>query len=267
MEPVQLHRHTVIGICCPVDEDNISEQPENTDIPKQTTSQVFVQETTLNKQVPPVPDHLIDLFERSKIGLNEQQQCRLAVLLVNYADVFVTKDGQLGRTNVVKHTINTGDCAPIKQMPRRLPIHMREVMDDEIDKMLENNVIEPSNSPWSSPIVLVKKKDGSVRLCVDYRKINAVTVKDSFPIPNINASIDTLVGSRWFSTLDLSSGFWQVKMDKADQAKTAFVTQRGLYQFKVMSFGPCNATATFQRLMETVMNGLTWNCILLYVDD
>ena len=113
----------------------------------------------------------------------------------------------------------------------------------------------------------MKKKDRSVRFCVDYRNINAATVKDSFPIPNIDASIDTLVGSRWFSTLDLFSGFWQVEMDKADQAKTAFVTQRGLYQFKVMSFGLCNATATFQRLMETVMNGLTWNCILLYVDD
>ena len=103
--------------------------------------------------------------------------------------------------------------------------------------MLEKGIIEPSSSPWSSPIVLVKKKDGSTRFCIDYRKLNHVTIKDSYPLPRIDDSLDALGNAKWFSTLDLASGYWQVAVDPKDAPKTAFVTTSGLYQFKVMAFG------------------------------
>ena len=103
--------------------------------------------------------------------------------------------------------------------------------------MLKRDVVEPSTSPWSSPIVLVTKKDGSIRFCVDFRRLNEITRKDAYPLPRVDDTLDTLAGSRWFSTLDLLSGYWQVEMDKGDREKTAFIIQEGLYQFKVMPFG------------------------------
>ena len=133
--------------------------------------------------------------------------------------------------------------------------------------MLERGVIEPSASPWASPVVLVQKKDGSTRFCIDYRKVTDATKKDAYPLPRIDATLDTLNGSRWFTTLDVLSGYWQVKVSKADCPKTAFCTTEGLFQFQVMSFGLCNAPATFQRLMDLVLAGVQWSECLVYLDD
>lgn len=134
--------------------------------------------------------------------------------------------------------------------------------------MLEREVIETSNSPWSSPIVLVKKKDGTIRFCIDYRKINDVTVKDSYPIPRIDTTLDALSGAKWFSTIDLKSGYWQVEMKPVDKPKTAFsIPGGGHWQFLKMPFGLCNAGATFERLMERVLSNLSWEVCLVYLDD
>jgi len=133
--------------------------------------------------------------------------------------------------------------------------------------MLSKNLISPSHSPWASPIALVTKKDGTTRFCVDYRKLNAATKLDVYPLPRIDDSLDLLARCQYFSTLDLASGYWQVGMDSDSQEKTAFVTSNGLYEFTVMPFGLCNAPATFQRLMESVLAGVARDKCLVYLDD
>ncbi|CAF5157907.1 unnamed protein product, partial [Rotaria magnacalcarata] len=122
-------------------------------------------------------------------------------------------------------------------------------------------------SPWASPVILAPKKDGTLRFCVDYRKLNSVTIRDAYPIPRIDDTLDSLQEAKFVSTLDLRSGYWQVEMDKNSREKTAFVTHKGLFEFNVMPFGLTNAPATFQRLMDIVLAGLKWQCCLVYIDD
>ena len=148
-----------------------------------------------------------------------------------------------------------------------MPPAQREVVKRLLDDMLRDDVIQPSSSPWASPIVLATKKDGSPRFCVDYRKLNEVTQKDAYPLPQIDETLETLAESQLFSTLDLASGYWQVELGSVDRQKTAFCTAEGLYKFKVMPFGLCNAPATFERLMSMVLSGLQWSSCLVYLDD
>ncbi len=134
--------------------------------------------------------------------------------------------------------------------------------------MLEKEVIQPSNSPWASPIVLVRKKDGTWRFCIDFRKLNEVTIKDAFPLPQIADLVDSLSGHKYFSTLDLASGYWQVPMEESSQEKTAFVIPGGgHFEFLRMPFGLTNAVPTFQRLMSVVLEGLLPLRCLVYLDD
>ncbi|KAG1934719.1 hypothetical protein F2P79_019745, partial [Pimephales promelas] len=136
-----------------------------------------------------------------------------------------------------------------------------------INQLLESQVIRESCSPYASPIVLVKKKDGSLRLCVDYRQLNAKTRRDAFPLPRIEESLDALSGARWFSTLDLASGYNQVPVSERDKSKTAFCTPFGLFEWNRMPFGLCNAPSTFQRLMERIFGDQQYQSLLLYLDD
>ena len=209
---------------------------------------------------------LNDLVERCADGVTGIQRNQLLQLLLEFGDIFA-EDGGLGRTNRIQHNIDTGDAHPIRQPVRRLPLNQRVEVKDLLADMEKKGVIQPSHSPWASPIVLVKKRDGSHRFCVDYRKLNAVTRKDAYPIPRIDDTLDTLSGSCWFSTLDMVSGYWQVEVDERDREKTAFCTPYGLYEFNVMPFGLCNGPATFQRLMDLVLAGLQMTHCLVYIDD
>lgn len=202
------------------------------------------------------PSHLKDLYKRSVAGLTADNAKAVKDLLLRYSHLFAANDADLGRTKVIEHTIDTGTATPIKQHARRIPNHMQAEADQHVNDILKRGVIEVCSSPWSSPVVLVKKKDGTTRFCVDYRRLNNVTIKDAYPLPRIDDSLDQLSGTKFFSTLDLNAGYWQVEMADKDRAKTAFVTRNGLYSFKVMPFGLCNVPATFERLIESVLRGL-----------
>ena len=167
---------------------------------------------------------------------------------------------------MVTHTIHTGDASPVCTLPRRLPKRYQEEASKLLQQMLDRKIIEPSQSPWSSPVVLVRKKDGSACFCVDYRQVNSLTWKDAYPLPRIDDTLDTLAGSVWFSTLDMLSDYWQVEVAEEDKDKTAFATRDGLFHFNVLPFGLCNGPATFQCLTDTVLSGLHWSTCMVYLD-
>lgn len=200
-------------------------------------------------------------------ALTEQEQSQVRSLLHKYSDIFSDHEGDIGCTNLISHEIPLVDEAPVRQRYRRIPPSEYEAVKAHIHQLLKAQIIRESSSPFASPIVLVKKKDGSIRLCVDYRLLNSKTHKDAFPLPRIEESLDALSGARWFSTLDLAAGYNQVPVAEKDKMKTAFCTPFGLFEWNRMPFGLCNAPSTFQRLMERIFgdqHGQSW---LLYLDD
>ena len=199
-------------------------------------------------------------------SLTSSQRQELDSLLQDFSDIFSSPQRPYGKTEVVKHQIDTRG-PPIRQPFRRVPYSLRDTLQKEVDSMLNNRVIRPSTSPWSSPVVLVRKGDGSRRFCVDFRKVNDVTRRDAYPLPRIDATVEALRGSVYFTTLDLASGYWQVELGEEAKEKTAFSTVNGHYEFNVMPFGLTNAPATFQRLMECILSGLNNSECLIYLDD
>lgn len=251
-KPVQLYQNTSLANCQP----------------SKAISEVEAKKVCEGKmQSDELPEYLQVLWSSCAENLTMEQQTLVKVLLQKNQKIFASSKDDLGQTGIVQHRIHTREALPCRQPPRRLPLSKKEAATEEVKRLLRQGIVEPSVSPWASPVVLVEKKDGSYRLCVDYRKLNAVTIKDSYPLPRIDDSIDALRGSKWFSTLDLASGFWQVQVDPRDVEKTAFVTSSGLYQFKVLPFGLVNAPATFERLMERILAGLQWEICLVYLDD
>ena len=216
---------------------------------------------------PDLPPHLRDLYERSGKELSDQQRKGLKTLLVGHADVFAAHDLDLGCFAAVQHEINTEDATPIRERLRRCPRGFEGEEEQHLQSMLDAGVIQPSSSPWAASPVLVRKKDGGVRWCLDYRKLNNVTKKDAFPLPLISDCLDALAGNVFMSTLDMASGYWQIEIHPRDREKTAFLTRFGLYEHRRMSFGLCNAPSTFQRAMNLVLRGLTWRSVLAFLDD
>ena len=187
--------------------------------------------------------------------------------MMKYTDVFAAHDEDLGYTDQVKHEIPLLDETPVSQPYRRIPPNQYKEVKEHISDLLRKGVIQESSSSYASPIVLVRKPDGSLRMCVDYRKLNSKTRRDAFPLPRIDESLDALSGAAFFSTIDLASGYHQVAMHEKDRARTAFTTPFGLYEYLRMPFGLCNAPATFQRLMQATMSDLAFQIVLIYLDD
>ena len=214
-----------------------------------------------------LPEHLQCTLPIDGGGLSEVELNEAVELILEFADIFVGPDGQVGFTDKIRHVIETPDAKPIKINPRRKSEAEKEHIAAEVGKLLQDGKVVPSQSPWGAPVVLVRKKDGTLRFCIDYRRLNDVTKKDAYPLPRIEECLDALNGAQFFSTMDLASGYWQVAMESESQPKTAFTTHIGLFEWNVMPFGLCNASATFSRLMEQVLTDLCWSRCLVYLDD
>lgn len=209
-------------------------------------------------------DKLMKLMTEDQAG--EAILAATKEMILAYPNVF--NGEKLGNTEVLQHEIHLTDPTPRKQAARPVTPLQREVIWKELDAMLESRVVERSFSPWATPIVIVKKKDGSDRFCLDFRVLNSQTRKDSYPLPRIAEILDAVGGASVFTTMDLKSGFWQIPMHEEHKAYTAFtIPGKGLFQFVKMPFGLCNATATFQRMMEMVLGELVFHGVLVYVDD
>ena len=208
-----------------------------------------------------------DLLENMDPSVTIDEKRQVGAILEEYADCFSRSEYDLGHTTLVKHSINTGDNAPVKQTLRRQPLAYLPEIDRQLEEMSRQKIIEPSQSPWASNLVVAKKKDGTLRLCVDYRNLNNLTRKDSYPLPRIADCLDALGSAIYFSTFDLRSGYFQIAMEESDKDKTTFVTRRGTFRYASMPFGLCNAPSTFQRLMDVVMTGLNYEICLVYLDD
>lgn len=195
-----------------------------------------------------------------------EQAAKIEKFLKEHADCF-PKEGEVGFSDLVQHTIPTTDDAPVSQPYRRIPPQQLMEVKSHIHTLLEQGVIKPTHSPYASPIVLARKKDGTLRMCVDYRRLNAKTVRDSFPLPRIEETLDSLKGAKFFSTMDLASGYNQIAVHETDKHKTAFITPFGLYQYERLPFGLAGAPATFQRFMQRLFNDRLFEILIIYLDD
>ena len=210
---------------------------------------------------------IVEILNRHKENLSEQKLSVLKIFLETYSQIFSTSSTDVGLIREGKHEINTQGSKPIHCMPRRVPMHLEDKVEKLIDKLRQTKVIEEANSPWNFPIVVVPKKNGEIRLCVDYRKLNAITARPIFPIPASKELFDSLAGNVIFSSLDLSMGYHQLKMNKNDIEKTAFTTKSGQWQYTKMPFGLCAAPASFQKIMSSILRNFAWKSCIIYLDD
>lgn len=206
-------------------------------------------------------------LDLSDTPLTESEKTRITALINEYRDIFALSPNELGRMGLVKHCIDTGDHPPIKQRPYRVSDTQHTLIEEHVSDMLNRGIIQPSTSPWASPVILVKKKDGTDSFVLDYRRLNSVTRKDSYPLPRIDDALEALTESQQYSLMHLMSGYWQVEMHPASREYTAFTTYGGIYEFLVTPFGLTSAPPTFMRLMECVLRNLTYKICLIYLDD
>ncbi|MEO1300843.1 MAG: reverse transcriptase domain-containing protein [Bacteroidota bacterium] len=210
-----------------------------------------------------------EMFNLNSMPLSPEERTQVEEMLLKNEDVISYSKDDVGLIESGAHTIQLVDPshAPIKIPPRRLQGKAREEVQAEVDRLCDEAIIEPSDSPWSAPVVPIYKPDGTVRLCIDYRALNKITLKDAYPIPNLEDTIYNLHSMQYFTSLDLMRGYYQVPMSPESKPLTSFVTSSGQWQFRRMPFGLCNAPATFQRLMNTILSGFPVDRVMVYLDD
>jgi len=206
----------------------------------------------------------------SEMGLsvNEiQEQLSLDELLNKFKDIFAVDKNDFGQMVDTVHSIDVGDAKPFRSRPYRKSQVEEQAVSKELSSLLSAGLLTPSKSPWASPLLLIRKKDGGHRIVMDYRKLNSLTKKDLYPIPCIDDTLKRLGGSQYFSAMDLASGYWQIELSKEDCEKCALITSEGLFEPTRMPQGLCNAPATFQRSMDNLLGDLKLSCVLVYLDD
>jgi len=195
----------------------------------------------------------------------EHLRGRLKELIDRHHEVW---DGSLGTIKATEHRMRLKPGAkPVRLQPYRMGPRTRQLVGEQVTKMLELDVIEPSTSEWASPVVLVPKTDGSTRFCIDYRQLNDRTVRDTYPLPRMDNCLDSLGDAKFFSTLDCNAEYWQIAVAEEDKHLTSFTTHVGTYQCTRLPFGLCNAPATFQRAVDMIQAGVKWQYVLVYLDD
>lgn len=187
--------------------------------------------------------------------------------LERFAEIFKTEITDLNLCSETTHKIRTWSNKPIHHQSKRTPVHLEEQLYKTFQELKEKNIIRESSSPYCSRIVPVPKPDGTIRPCIDYRPLNIITIKDRYPIPRIDEIIDALSKAKIFSTLDATSGYYQIAMAPEDMEKTAFAYKNGFYEFTRMPFGLCNAPATFQRAMNNILKKERFKFVIPYLDD
>lgn len=219
----------------------------------------------------PIPAHLEKMYQNNNDGLDREADDQFRKLLNEYQDVFATHNQDMGSTNLVRHHIDTGDERPVKHRPRRMPQTQFEESQRQVEALHATGRVRPSTSPWGSNVLLVKKKDGSWRMCIDYRELNTKTRNvDPYLLPRIDDTIDSLGRAKYFCTLDLIQGYHQVEMTEESKTKTAFIVPRMVpshWEFNYMPFGVQGGPSTFQRLMDQLLSGLEHRVALAYLDD
>ena len=215
-----------------------------------------------------IPSHLQKMYSDNISELSENQKFKFKKLITEFSDIFSKDDFDLGCLNSgVEHKIQTHDEIPINVKFRRTPLQFQKQEQEYLEKLLKQGVIEPSVSEWSAAPVLVRKKTGELRYCIDYRALNDKTYKDNYSLPLIEDCLDSLYGKSMFCVLDLCSGYYQIPLEKSSRHKTSFNTRFGSFQWTRLPMGLCTAPATFSRAIQLVMRGLTWEEVIVYLDD
>ena len=213
-------------------------------------------------------DRLPFTINIGKAPLNREQQSCFIDLIYDYKEVFSLYDGDLGFCDALKHSIPTTTDKPVYLPHRQIPVQLQQEVRKCLESWLKQGIICPSKSPYASQVVIVRKKSGEIRLCVDFRKLNAISIRDSFPLPRIEEALQAVQAAVWFTSFDLAQGYLQMAMEEADIPKTAFPAgSSGLFEFTRMPFGLTNAGASFCRLMEMVIGDQQFVTLLFYLDD
>lgn len=258
---VYLQPRTPIGILTPC----ITEP--NVDVEQVGVNEIEVRTSVENKAGKTIVDRLLSKMEVGD-NIDQVQLEKLKSVIEKHKSTFSMSEHDIGYCDFVEHKINTVDDAPIRVPHRRIPPHMWAEVRDYLRQALDTGIIQESSSPYTSAVVLVRKKNGGLRLCCDYRALNAKTRKDSYPLPRIDEALDVLNGAKFFCSLDLAHGFNQIPVAKDDVEKTAFrIGTGGLYEYVRMPFGLTGAPATFMRLMDKLFGDQNFQTILIYLDD
>ena len=236
--------------------------------PDQLCNSLSVKEDLTNEKSEEQNSSFLNEIDFSECVISENELDEVKQFLSNWKHVFSQHETDIGHTNILEHQFHLTDYKPINQRCHRIPPSALEELREHLGQLLEAGIIRRSTSPWASNIVIVRKKNGKMRMCVDYRELNKRTVRDSYSLPRIDELLDCLGGNKYFSILDMKSGYHQVEIREDHKMYTAFTTgPLGLYEFNRLPFGVCNAPSLYQRLMSLCLGELNFSICLVYIDN